>query len=278
MKKTSFRTERKHGEKKNRKAVAIFIAAVVFIFAGSLVYSLWQNDFNLKVTLGGEEETSAVSGEDEEFITESVDKNYLFFCCDSDKTEIRFMWLVNVQLPERIMKIKSVSPYMTVNYSGETVTLSSVFASAGEIAMKEAAEKVLNVKVDGYLGSTPENFKQMINYFGSVTVTVEEKIEYKGEFNLILMDGNIGMKGDTLYRYLCYQGTMGDKGLEERAETLKEIFEAVLKEKYIEREDKIFAKISNALMTDISIVEFSQARENVELILKNGFEKYVTSK
>lgn len=269
------KTENKYTKKHNRKLMAILIGVTVLIFSASLFYVYKDNDSNMIVALGGEEQTTEVTEEESEIdSTAKSEKSFLLFCCDSDKTEIKFMWLVKSYMPERKISIRSLSPYLTVNYNGEAKSLSDIFASQGDKILKENAEKVLGETIDGYMGSTVETFKQMINYFGSVPISVEEKIEYKGDFNLIIMDGTIGMKGDVLYKYLCYQGTLGDKGLDERAETLKEVFEALLKEKYIEKEDKIFAKMSNSLMTDISIVEFSQSRENIESILRNGIAEY----
>ena len=276
MSNSLFKKEKKAGDGLDKKKTLIFVAVFILIFTGSLLYILKQNNFNLKTALGGDEETSASEevsvtlGSDEE-----SERNYLLFCCDSEKENLKFLWLVKIKMPDCVMTIKSLSPLTTIQLGSRASTISTAFATYGEEYLAESVESKEGIELDGYLGATTENFKQMINYFGSVNISVDEKVEYKGDFSLILVDGETGMKGDTLYRYLCYLGTLGDKGMRERSETLSEIFKAILKEKYIEKEDKIFSKMANAFMTDISIVDFSAKRENIEYILTNGVAEYI---
>lgn len=267
----SFKTDKKSDRASLRRLTLTVAAGAVFVLLASVFVILSKNDFNFKSAMGMnvETESSSVAEETEIKVAES-DRLYFLWCSSADKKAMRFAWLVRVRMPERAVCICPVSPAATVEFEGGERTLSDILARYGEKRLIEAVENYSGGTVDRYASSTDESFKSMINYFGGVSVTVPDQIEYRGDFTLILVKGKQNMKGDTLFKYLRYLGLLGDT--EAQAKVLSDILGSVFVPRNSGRLGNIFAKFSNTLNTDITIVDFSQAENGIRAILDGGME------
>ena len=269
----NFKTSRQSSSGDLKKFAATLLVCVLSVLAISCLAILKKYNFDIKSALGGNAETVTETQTVPSGTVEIEDeRTYLFWCSDPDGKELRFAWLVNFRLPERRATALSLSTGEPFALSGKTETLDGIFAKSGENQLVGAVETLTGISVDGYIGSTDETFKMMINYFGGMDITVPEQIEYKGnDFSLILVRGKQNLKGDSLFKYLRYLDGQGSHGHSLQASAMLEMLDYVFKPSYLEKRSGIFSKLSNTLKTDLSIVDFSQTEEGVKALMENGF-------
>ncbi len=270
-KNVSFKTDKRQDRTSLRRLIFAACAGAAILLAVSLFVILSKNNYNFKSAMGVnvETETSGVTRQTE-IKLESSDRLYYLWCASSDKKVMHFSWLVRVRMPEKTVTVFPISPGTQAELEGETQTFSDYFALYGEKRLLEAMSVYCDRSIDGYVASTDESFRSMINYFGGVDITVPEQIEYRGDFTLILVKGRQNMKGDTLFKYLKYITLLGDT--EGQYKAFSDILETVLTEKNESRLDRIFSKFSNTLNTNISIVEFSGAEKGIKALIEEGAE------
>lgn len=268
-----FRTRKQSIDNETKRFFAIFFACVLLVLLVSCLAILSRYDFNIKSAVSGEAETETTAEITESGIPDvNADLTYFFWCAEEDRSGIHFAWLVDIEMPEREMKIYTVTPETVIDYNGVESSLENIYASAGELQLAKAVESATGIELDGYAGSDGDSFKTMINNLGGVDVTVPEQVEYRGEgLTLILIKGKQNMKGDTLYKYMLYLESLGAKGRSMQANVLSEIFGSVFKPSYVNRCSKLFSQFSNTLKTDLTIVDFSQAEEALKVLMENGF-------
>ena len=275
-----FRTNRQSDSGDIKKFAVILTSCVVGILAISIFAILIKYDFDVKSVLGGNAET--VTQVEETQIPEveiEADKTYLFWCAESSGNRMRYAWLVNFKLPERRVTACALDLDMRINVASDaqvgekkTESIRNVFMQSGIKDLVAYMEADMEIEIDGYIGGDDEEFKSMVNYFGGFDVTVPEQIEYKsGDFSVILVKGKQNLKGDTLFKYLRYLGTLGKRGRSLQATALNEILTSVFNPSNAGRLNSIFSRISNTLETDLSIVDFSSAEAGIKEFAEKGF-------
>lgn len=268
-----FSTRKQSMSNETKRFFGVFFTGVALVLVVSCLAILSKYDFNVKSAVSGEAETQTTTQVQETGIPEvRADKKYLFWCASEDRQSVHFAWLVNVKMPERKLMIYTLKPETVAQVNGNAMSLENVYAKYGEVRLAEAVESASGIELDGYIGSTEDSFKNMINYFGGVDVTVPEQVEYRGDgLTLLLIKGKQNMKGDTLFKYLKYIETLGVKSSSMQANVLGAVFENLCKPSYAKKSEAIFSKISNTLRTDMTIVDFSKAQKAVGVLTENGF-------
>lgn len=268
-----FKRQRQAMDGETKRFFVIFFLCVLFVLLVSCLAILGKYDFNIKNAVNGEAETeSIVFVEEDETPEIRGEKTYFFWCAEDDRSSIHFAWLVNFSMPEREMKIYTVTPETVVEIDGVATSLEMLYSKSGERGLAAAVETATGVKLDGYIGSDGNSFRNMINSFSGVDITVPEQVEYRGEgLTLVLVKGKQNMRGDTLYKYMLYLESLGAKGRSMQANVLTEIFSSVFKSSYINRTSSLFSKLSNTLETNLTIVDFSKIEESVKILMENGF-------
>lgn len=265
-------TEKQSARVKTKKFITVFVIGAVVVLAMSLAAILGKNDFNIRAAIGGDTETKA--DEQENVIKASAsdsDKIYFLWVASKDRSEMRFIWLVRVQMPEARFSICTVNPESILTIGGKGVTFEDIYAKSGEKELVAAMKAYSGLEIDKYIGASDENFKALVNYLGGVQINVPEQIEYKSEeFNTILVRGMQNMKGDTLFRYLRYLGVTEYEGPRSQSKIFGDFLKNLFSEKYVEKRSSIFSKISNSMITNISIVDFSSHDADVKALMESG--------
>ena len=269
-----FQSGGRNGRGDIKKFTLILVGCVVAVLGISLLAILIKYDFDIKTAMGGDSLTETQDATQESEAAQiSADKTYFFWVSDSDDKRMRFAWLVNIRLPEREISVCTLEISNHVEIDGTSMSIEEVYLKYGKNRLVSVLEAETGIKIDGYIGSNDESFKSMINYPGGIDITVPEQIEYRGdEFTLILVKGRQNLKGDTLLKYLRYLDTLGEKGDSYQASVILEAFEYIFKPSFSEKRERIYSNISNTLVTNITIVDFSAAQDAVELLMENGFK------
>lgn len=269
---TVFNSRKIKFDSENKKINIIFAAAVVLILVISCVVILAKNDFNLKAAVGGDIEASSETTEEASTANLSKsDKYYLLWCADQENKELKFLWIARVTTPKVQLKVYAPSTDDMLEYEGQYYTIGNLYSIYGEKIFTETLENYYGINFSAYIGSSPEMFKQMINYFGGITVDLEEQIEYKGNFNLILMKGSNTLKGELAYKYLIYTGFGTNTELSDRSEAFILLIEKVFTQNYSQKADTIFSRIVNNMTTNITVMQYSENTDLLNYLFDNGF-------
>lgn len=266
--KVRFKPQKKRYPKKTGFVIT-FVLVLVCIAVFSMLSILKENNYDLKAALGGEKSSDEVV-EDE--TADSEERYFLFWCKDSKTSVLKFLWIVDAKVPAGEYTVYSPSIDDKVEYDGQYRTFADIFGTYGESGLRSAAELLCDIKLDSYIGSDTESFKQMINTLGSVTVKLEKPIEYRGDYNLILTSGKNTLKGDQLYKYLCYTNFISSGASEMRSEVIIKILENTINPDNVDRIEKIYANIANILITDVSVVDFSASSTFISLMFNSGIQ------
>ncbi len=269
-----FKTEKKRGEALNKPIAAAIAAALILVLAGSVLVILTKNDFDLRSALSGEVMTSA----EEEKTSEQPDipasnKYYLLYCTDDESGDMTLLWIVKVRLPQRTFNFYAPSVQTVASRSGENVSFNYICRTRGHDELVDAVEKEYGIKISKSMYCKASGFKAMINYFGGITFSVPEKVEYREEFNLFLIEGVNTMKGDVLYKYLLWLGFGQGENISVRSDVLAEIFRTVLTGSNAAKTDAIYSKLANSVTTDFTIVDYRSEIDTVNYIFENGMAK-----
>lgn len=272
--KMNFRTARGRMSEETKKFFIVFFACVFTVLAISSLAILKKYDFDIRRAASGEAKTEPTTEAVSSGIPEVYgDKTYFFWCASEDRSKLHFAWLVNIKMPERKATVCTIPPETLVNYKGSVSSMENVLSKTGNEEFTAAVEATFGSRIDGYICSDETSFRTMINYLGGIEVTVPEQVEYRNEgLTLILVKGKQTLKGDSLYKYLCYLDTLGARGNASQALVMSDILNAVFRPSRAAKTDSVFAKISNTLGTNITIVDFSQAEKAVKILCENGFE------
>lgn len=272
--KMNFRTARGRMSEETKKFFIVFFACVFTVLAISSLAILKKYDFDIRRAASGEAKTEPTTEAVSSGIPEVYgDKTYFFWCASEDRSKLHFAWLVNIKMPERKATVCTIPPETLVNYKGSVSSMENVLSKTGNEEFTAAVEATFGSRIDGYICSDETSFRTMINYLGGIEVTVPEQVEYRNEgLTLILVKGKQTLKGDSLYKYLCYLDTLGTRGNASQALVMSDILNAVFRPSRAAKTDSVFAKISNTLGTNITIVDFSQAEKAVKILCENGFE------
>lgn len=253
-----FKTTRQSKGEETKKFVAILVFCVVAVLAVSLF-----------IIIGNGKDDGENVTQVEEQVEIKAEKTYLFWCADG--SELRFAWLVNVEMPGRRAAVCALDLNRKLG-EGYDDSIRQVFASKGVKKLVEEMEAEFEINIDGYIGSEEESFKSMINSLGGIDITVPEQISYRsGDFALILVKGKQNMKGDTLFRYIRYLCTLGEDSLDLQADAMSEMLAYVFRPSNLNKCDGIFSRISNTLETDLTIVDYSSAKSGIEILVEEGF-------
>lgn len=277
-KNVTFKTRRKSGSHKKAALIIIIAAVIAGVITVSCYSILKKNDFNLKSALGGDvEETTDASGESGQVKAEKSTRRYLFWCKDSQTDKLEFLWVAKFSMPEGKYTVYSPSIDEVIEYKDNYSTLGNIFASYGEQGLVDAVNLMCGITVDNYIGSDTEHFKQMINYLGSVTVKLDEAINYRGDFNLILMQGDNVLKGDTLYKFLVYTNYAPTDSSAIRCDIFESILRNTINPGNKDKIEKLFSRIANLLITDLTIVDFSASSDYLDNLFETGVNSVITA-
>ena len=266
----TFRTARQRERRRLGRffgAAAVFL--VLFLAACAVYIGIHSGGFSFDT-----DETSA-SETDVSQAVENVSgvKNLLLLCAAQDKTEIRFLAVVQINCDENSYSVCAFSPRETANTGDRFGSFLEHYQAGGVKQLIRAVEKISGIKIDRYIASDDNSFKRAINTMGPVVFSFPAQINYRGaDFALVLIEGEQKLRGDDLLKYLRYCGALGDEGLDMQANALGELFVQYINEKNFAKRDNLFTTLINSLTSDISVVDFKQSKPMLEYMQATPFE------
>lgn len=266
----TFRTAR---QRERRRLGRFFGAAAVFLVLFLAVCAVYIGIHSGGFSFDADEASSSETEVSQAVENVSGVKNLLLLCASQEKTEIRFLAVVQINFDENSYSVCSFSPRETANTGDRFGSFLEHYQAGGVKQLIRAVETISGIRIDRYIASDDNSFKRAINTMGPVVFSFPEQINYRGaDFAIVLIEGEQKLRGDDLLKYLRYCGALGDEGLEMQATALGELFVQYINEKNFAKRDNLFTTLINSLTSDISVVDFKKAKPMLEYMLATPFE------
>ena len=281
----------RNNKTKKRKNTIFVIAFLCFaIVLGSVsTLLLWRSlnyDFNNIFNKDFNKETSDViitTTEKSDVTVYSGGATFLTAVISDDKTEARFINLININLDEKTVKVIPVDDGIKDSQSG--LRCGDLLEKKGAKALVEALSNYYGVKIDKYAVFTESGFKSVFKTMGNITVKVNNDIEYDTEdMFLELQKGENILTPEKVYKYMKYicETENGYERSRLTGEIIVSSFKAFFNGVNFALADEYFSKIINYCDSDISIVDYTEAKDKIEYLLpvsaKDVLKVFVSSK
>lgn len=257
--------------------IVLIVAGVIFLGLVSFVVILAINDFDTAKFLGTRIEGESTTAEPTTLLGEqttapafsdSNSVNVLFICHDSKKVPT-FCQVISVSYAENVIRVKPVSPDITVESRGKKLTVGELFTLSGTGAVCEALE-ARGISVTRHITADETNFKMLLQKLGSVEITLPHEVSYSVDaITYSFPEGKTVMTADTLVKYMKYSAA-GDELLTVQANVLAQILRTHLTAENINKGEEFFSRLINLVSGNITAFDFTDNREKIARFLEKN--------
>ncbi len=282
-----FDLQRKNKAKKKKTAVFVCAFLCFSILLGSVsTIMLWRSldyDFN-NIFNRADERTTA------EQTTVPVSQtvytgNYRFLAAviSDDKTQTRFINIIDVDLSEKTIKIIPVDS--EIKNAKLNKTCAEILQIKGIKELVLFLEEYFNSPINRYAVFTDTGYKSVFRILGDITLSVNEDIEYDTpDMFLEMVRGENLLTPEKTFKYMKYlsETKKGYECSELNAQVVVAAFNAFYTAESFVSADSLFSKLVNQCDTDISIVDYTNAKDELESLVpgtsKDKLKVFVSSK
>lgn len=262
----------KSNKKKVRTLVIAFLCFAVLLGAFSYLL-LWKSlnyDFNNIFHSDSTTEVATTVPVSEK----TFSGTYVFGAAvtDDNATEIRFIELISVDLSEKIIRIVPVA-YNTPSPTDNNITLSAVYFNEGLTSLKNELSALCGTELSRVAVFTETNVKAVFRTMGNITVNVSKEIEYDTEdMFLELNKGENVLTPEKTYKYMKYlcENNEPFEAAKKNADIVVAAFSGFFTGENYLNGDALFVKLINYCKTDISIVDYTNAKEEIASLIPNS--------
>lgn len=270
-----FDLQRKNNAKNKKKRKLIFVCAFLCftLILGSVSFLLlWKSldyDFN-NFFHKSDETTDAVQTTAPPTSRASYSGNYRFLLAvtSDDLAQLRFVNLVDIDLSEKTIKIIPVD--LNLKNSETKESCSSVFKNKGIKELGAFIGAYYGTDVSRYISVTDTGYKSIFRILGNITVNISEDIEYDTpDMFLEMFKGQNELTPEKTYKYMKYicETKKGYECSELNARIIEAAFVAFYTSDNFVDGDSLFSQLINQTQTDISIVDYTNAKDEMQSLL-----------
>ncbi len=273
---------------KKRKTTALIIGFLCFaIVLGSVsTLLLWRSlnyDFENIFNKNQESTTEVVTTVPAEKVAYEGSALFLVAVTSDDGKEVDFMNFISVDLKDRIIRVIPIDISLQ---NAEGKTPADVLLSNGIKAAVEHLEKQNNTQIGKYLVFTESGYKSVFRVLGDITLTVNEQVEYDTpDMFLELNRGSNTLTPEKTYKYMKYlcETQSPEQCSKLNAQIIVAAFNAFFNSKKFDYDSNdLFSKLINYCDTDISIVDYTEAKDKIQYLLpqsaKEKLKVFVSAK
>lgn len=271
----------RRSKKKQKKTRGLIIAFVCFIIVLGSVSMLWfwrslNYDFNNIFAQDGESTTQTESTTAVDSVTYSGKYTFLIAITSDDGKQSYIFNAVTVDLSDKTIRVIPVDGNITD--SATQLTCHELLETSGIKSVVSCLNEHYGISIDRYIVLTETGYKSVFRAMGDITVNVSEDVIYDTDnmFLEIPADTDAVLSPDKTHKYMkyIYETKDGYARSEASAEIIVAAFNAFYNSKNCENGDSIFSTIINYCSTDISIVDFTEAKDEIKYLLpENSKEK-----
>lgn len=267
----------KNNNKRKVTFICLFLCFVILLGTASTLW-LWRSlnyDFN-NIFVPGDVSTTKPPE-----TTKPVEKIYtgehlfLVAVTSDDGKETRFLNIISVDLSEKIIRVVPVDSNIADAKTG--LTCAELLETNGIKSTVDFLSTYYSKKICRYVLLTESGYKSFFRTMGNITVKVSEDISYDTpDMFLELKRGDNDLTPDKTYKYMKYlcETEKGYDCAKANADIIVSAFNAFYTAERFTSADSTFSVIIDYCTTDITIVDFTNAKDELEYLLpKTSKEK-----
>lgn len=275
-----FNLYQKSGNKNKKKIRGLVIAFGCFVIVLGTVSLLWfwrslNYDFNNIFAHEGES-TTAVETTSPETVAYSGKYSFLIAITSDDRKESYIFNAITVDLSDKTIRVIPVNGEITDSESG--LNCHQMLVTNGMNSVVGFLNGYYGISFDKYIVITETEYKSLFRAMGDITVNLDKEVIYDTDnmFLEIPAEKDYVLAPDKTHKYMkyIYETMDGYERSEASAEIIVAAFNAFYNSVNCENGDSIFSNIINYCTTDISIVDFTEAKDEILYLLpKSSNEK-----
>ena len=271
--------QRKNKDKKRKTTILICAFLCFAIVLGSVsTLLLWKSlnyDFNNIFKPEGASTTIPVTTEKSDSVVLEGKALFLVAVTSDDGKQTRFINFINIDLSKKTIKIIPVDH--TLKATGAKLSFAQILETNGAKDLVSQINSYYDVKVDRYAVFTDSGFKSVYRALGDITIKINEDLEYDTpDMFLELSRGDNVLTPEKTFKYMKYicETEKGYECSKLNSEIIVASFNAFFNNQKFLSADSLFSKLINYCNTDITIVDFTDSKDEIEYLLpKTSKEK-----
>ena len=271
------RQKNKDPKKRNVLLVSLFLCFVVVLGSVSTLL-LWRSldyDFNNLFVRGDVTTTKVVTTTDVAENEYSGEYVFLVSVTSDDGKQALFHNLICVDLSEKTFRVVPVDGGIADADTG--LTCDELLVQNGVKSLVGFLSEYYSTDINKFVLLTESGYKSFFRAMGDITIKVSEDISYDtDDMFLELKRGENTLTPDKTYKYMKYlcETRDGYERAKANAEIVVAAFNAYYTADRFNSADNTFSIIIDYCSTDISIVDFTNAKDEMKyLIPKTSKEK-----
>ena len=267
----------KDPKKRNIVLICLFLCFVVVLGSVSTLL-LWRSlnyDFNNIFVQGDVSTTAEPETTEIDSVVYEGDYYFLVAVTSDDGKESRFFNIISVDLKEKTIRVVPVDGALADSVTG--LSCDKLLVTNGVKSVVSFFNKYYGIEINRYVVFTESGYKSFFRTMGDITIKVSENVAYDtADMFLELNKGENVLTPDKTYKYMKYlcETKKGYEKSKANADIAVAAFNAFYNADKFNSADNTFSIIIDYCNTDITIVDFMNAKEELEYLLpKNSKEK-----
>ena len=267
----------KDPKKRNIVLICLFLCFVVVLGSVSTLL-LWRSlnyDFNNIFVQGDVSTTAEPETTEIDSVVYEGDYYFLVAVTSDDGKESRFFNIISVDLKEKTIRVVPVDGALADSVTG--LSCDKLLVTNGVKSVVSFFNEYYGIEINRYVVFTESGYKSFFRTMGDITIKVSENVAYDtADMFLELNKGENVLTPDKTYKYMKYlcETKKGYEKSKANADIAVAAFNAFYNADKFNSADNTFSIIIDYCNTDITIVDFMNAKEELEYLLpKNSKEK-----
>ncbi len=260
----------KKNKKRNASLVVAFLCFAIILGTVStlLMWRSYNYDFANMFIKQDESTTSAPTTTKKDDVFYDGVYNFLLAVTDDEKKQALYFNIINVDLGEKVIRIIPVDGFIKDSKTG--YTCNRLLIENGVSAVRDFISSYYNININKYVLLTENGYKSFFRAMGDITIKLSDDVEYDTEdMFLELFRGENTLTPDKTYKYMKYlcESTKGLERSKLNAEIAVAAFNSFYTAERFNSADNTFSVIVDYCETDISIVDFTNAKDKLKYLL-----------
>lgn len=269
--------KKRGNRKRTRNLIIAFVCFIIALGSFSMIW-FWRSlnyDFNNVFVQGDETTTAVVTTTEADSVHYDGTYTFLVAVTSDDGKASMFMNVITVNLGDKTIRVVPIDGGLKDKITNRTYD--NLLVTNGVKSVVEALNTQYGISINKYVVLTETGYKSFFRTMGDITLRISQDVEYDTpDMFLELTRGENTLSPDKIYKYMKYlcETNKGYDRAKANADIIVAAFNAYYTPQRFNSADNTFSIIIDYCTTDISIVDFTGAKDELEYLLpQNSKEK-----
>ena len=269
--------KKRGNRKRTRNLIIAFVCFIIALGSFSMIW-FWRSlnyDFNNVFVQGDETTTAVVTTTEADSVHYDGTYTFLVAVTSDDGKASMFMNVITVNLGDKTIRVVPIDGGLKDKITNRTYD--NLLVTNGVKSVVEALNTQYGISINKYVVLTETGYKSFFRTMGDITLRISQDVEYDTpDMFLELTRGENSLSPDKIYKYMKYlcETNKGYDRAKANADIIVAAFNAYYTPQRFNSADNTFSIIIDYCTTDISIVDFTGAKDELEYLLpQNSKEK-----